>query len=400
MFDVVVIGAGPVGMVTALSLVRQGARVALIEAYRDVPTENRAATTHSSTLTLLDDLALTPQILEQGLRADLFQWRDFVSGEIVAEYDFGLLKDECRYPFAVQLEQHKLVLMIEAILAGESLLTYFRESRVTRIAEHGDRITVQASGVRDDVECEARYVIGCDGARSVVRKFMAVDYEGFTFDEKFGVVTVRHDFEASLGYRTRSYLSDVDCWFGIFKVPGEAGEGIWRTTYPLKQDLSRDRTTAEQEVRRTYAKYLPAAIDAEITQLNTYNVQQRVAAGFRRGRAMLAGDAAHLNNPLGGLGLNSGIHDALNLTEKLMQVLGGADDTLLDLYDRQRRGPAKQYVQAQSIQNKKLLEERSPEAREANMRAMRATIADPTAHRAYLRRASLWQMLNDSREIA
>jgi 3-(3-hydroxy-phenyl)propionate hydroxylase len=400
MFDVAIIGAGPVGMVSALALVRRGVRVALFEMYTDVPHENRAATIHSSTLSLLDTLGLTRQVMDEGLRADLFQWRDFATGEIVAEYDFGLLGDECPWPFAVQLEQHKLVHMIEARLASEPLFTYYRATQVTGIASHADRVSLDAFGPAGEVTCEARYLIGCDGARSTVRKFMNVEYEGYTYNEKFSVVSIRHDFAASMNFRIRNYLSAADCWFGIFKVPGDDGAGIWRTTYPLLEDLSSVREDAEREVRRMYAKYLPAALDAPITQLNTYNVHQRVAARFRCGRVLLAGDAAHVNNPLGGLGLNSGIHDALNLADKLVQMLGGADDALLDLYDRQRREPAKQYVQAQSIQNKRIIEERSASARADNMRAMRETVADTAAHRAYVRRASLWQMLDDSLRIA
>ncbi|HVE09559.1 MAG TPA: FAD-dependent oxidoreductase [Paraburkholderia sp.] len=396
MWDVAIVGAGPVGLFAAWSLAGRGARVAVFEAYDEVPTENRAATIHSSTLSILDDTGLIDEVLARGLRADVFQWRDFVSAEIVAEYDFGLLADECPYPFAVQLEQHKLVNLIRRRLAGNPFVTYHGNCTVQRFTELDDRVIVDARDATGNVQCEARYLIGCDGARSLVRKSIGVEFEGYTFDEKFSVVTVQHDFAESMGFRVRNYLSDVDCWFGIFKVPGHDDEGVWRTTYPLKQELSTDRATAEAEVAAVYRRYLPAAVGAPITQVNTYNVHQRVAARFRRGRAMLAGDSAHVNNPLGGLGLNSGIHDAANLADKLSRVLAGEPDTLLDLYDRQRRGPAVQYVQAQSVHNKKVLEERAPEVRAANLQAMRNTVADKTAHLNYLRRASLWQMLNDS----
>lgn len=399
MWDVAVIGAGPVGLFTALALTRQGLRVAIFESYQQVPTENRAATIHSSTLSILDETGLIDAVLARGLRSDIFQWRDFVSGDVVAEYDFGLLENECKYPFAVQLEQHKLVNLIRERLEGNPLVSYHGGCTVQRFTELDDRVIVEAENDAGAVQCEARYLIGCDGARSLVRKSIGVEFEGYTFNEKFGVVTVQHDFAASMGFRVRNYLSDVDCWFGIFKVPGNDGEGIWRTTFPLKQDLSTDRATAEAEVTDVYRRYLPAAVGEVMTQVNTYNVHQRVASSFRKGRAILAGDSAHVNNPLGGLGLNSGIHDAMNLAGKLVQVLAGESATLLDLYDRQRRGPAIQYVQAQSIQNKKVMEERSPEARAANMQAMRDTIANRDAHLNYVRRASLWQMLNDSQRI-
>jgi len=399
MWDVAVIGAGPVGMFTTLALARQGWRVALFESYRQVPTENRAATIHSSTLSLLDQAGLIDDVLAQGLRADLFQWRDFVSGEVVAEYDFGLMRDECAYPFAVQLEQHKLVNLIRPRLDREPRVRYLDATTVERFTEHADRVVLDARNDDGPLQCEARYVIGCDGARSLVRKSLGIEFEGYTFQEKFGVVTVKHDFAESMGFQVRNYLSDVDCWFGIFKVPGDSPEGVWRTTYPLQQDLPTEREAALAEVARVYRRYLPCALGATVTQVNTYNVHQRVAARFRQGRGLLAGDSAHVNNPLGGLGLNSGIHDAVNLAEKLDAVLGGASDALLDRYERQRRGPAIQYVQAQSIHNKKVMEERSPQARAADQQAMRATVADRNAHLNYLRRASLWTMLNDSLRI-
>jgi 3-(3-hydroxy-phenyl)propionate hydroxylase len=399
MFDAIILGGGPVGMVTALALVRKGLRVALFEANEAIPTQNRAATLHSSTLSLLDGLGLTPWIIEQGLVSSIFQWRDFVSREVVVEYDFGLLSDEHAYAFAVQLEQHKLVEKIQRLLTGNSLFTFFSGCRVESINEHADRVQVFGIDAQGLHHAEGRYLIGCDGARSAVRKHMNSPFTGYTFEEKFAVVTVRHDFEASMNFRLRNYYSDTDCWFGIFKVPGAEREGIWRTTYPLKHDLSENLEQAIAQVQAVYAHYLPLAVGAPITQVNTYNVHQRVAEQFHAGRCVLAGDSAHVNNPLGGLGLNSGIQDALNLADKLPDVLSGAPQ-LLEQYDRQRRQPAIAYVQAQSIQNKKVMEERSPQARAANREQMRETVADPRKHLAYLRRASLWTMLEDSLLIA
>ena len=399
MFDAIIIGGGPVGMVTALALVRKGLRVALFESNEQIPTQNRAATLHSSTLSLLDELGLTPWIIEQGLVSSVFQWRDFVAKEIVVEYDFGLLANECAYPFAVQLEQHKLVEKVRQLLAHESAFVAFNGCQVQAIDEQPDRVRVQGFDATGQQVAEGRFLIGCDGARSSVRKHMNSTFNGYTFAEKFAVVTVRHDFEASMGFRLRNYYSDTDCWFGIFKVPGAEREGIWRTTYPLKHDLSEDMSQAVAEVQKVYAHYLPLAVGAPITQVNTYNVHQRVAELFQAGRCVLAGDSAHVNNPLGGLGLNSGIQDALNLAAKLPEALSGAHDALA-LYDRQRRQPAIAYVQAQSIQNKKVMEERSPQARAANRQQMRDTVADPNKHLAYLRRASLWTMLEDSMSIA
>ena len=123
---------------------------------------------------------------------------------------------------------------------------------------------------------------------------------------------------------------------------------------------------------------------------NLYVTHQRVAATFRKGRALLAGDAAHVNNPIGGMGLNGGIQDAANLCEKLARVmLEGASDRLLDLYDLQRRTVAVEFVQEQSIANKKRLEASDPEARKRNFDELRAIAADPERARQFLLRTSM-----------
>jgi len=137
----------------------------------------------------------------------------------------------------------------------------------------------------------------------------------------------------------------------------------------------------------------------EITHTTLYRVHQRVATSFRKGRAFLVGDAAHINNPLGGMGMNGGIHDAVNLAAKLADVIHGADDSLLDLYDRQRRHAAAEYIQAQTIANKRLMEERDPAVRERNFAELRRIADDPEESRRYMRRAALVDSLQTANAV-
>ena len=138
----------------------------------------------------------------------------------------------------------------------------------------------------------------------------------------------------------------------------------------------------------------------EIEYVNVYNVSQRVAATFRKGRVLLVGDAAHVNNPIGGMGMNGGIHDALNLCEKVVRVVRGqADEQLLDQYNRQRRKVALDYTQAQTIRNKKLLEERDPRIRQEHLDELRRTAENRESAKAYMRRAALLDSLQAAAAI-
>jgi 3-(3-hydroxy-phenyl)propionate hydroxylase len=146
--------------------------------------------------------------------------------------------------------------------------------------------------------------------------------------------------------------------------------------------------------------FLPNERDYEIRYQSIYRVHQRVASEWRRGRVLLAGDAAHLNNPLGGFGLNSGIHDAVSLAEKLAKVWhGAAADSLLDLYVRQRRGATVEHVQAMSIRNKRLLEERDPQVHRSRMEELVEIANDPARARAHMLESSMIAGLRKSAEI-
>jgi len=160
--------------------------------------------------------------------------------------------------------------------------------------------------------------------------------------------------------------------------------------FPTQVDETDDQATSEEAAQRRLQRFFPKAGAYPLVHRNIYRVHQRVAAAFRKGRVFLAGDAAHVNNPLGGLGLNFGIHDAMELAELLGRVLReDADPATLEFYDRFRRPLNVEYVQQQTIANKKRLEEKDPDLRMKNHQALRATAADPAAYRAFLLRASL-----------
>jgi 3-(3-hydroxy-phenyl)propionate hydroxylase len=187
----------------------------------------------------------------------------------------------------------------------------------------------------------------------------------------------------------RSYFSDPDEWVNLFKVAGDDGQGRWRAVFPAMPGQSDEDVLGDDAIEARLQKFFPKPDRYEILHRNIYNVHQRVAARFREGRIFLAGDSAHVNNPIGGLGLNCGIHDAMFLAQLIAAARDGAAEDQLDKYDAIRRPINIDYVQRQTVANKKRLEEKDPAARAASFAVLRAMAADPAAHRKFLMRTSL-----------
>ncbi len=398
---IIIAGAGPVGSITALALSQAGIPVIQFDAEKETPTAHRAATTHSSTLDLLDGVGMTPTILAQGLRAQYFQYRYRETNEVFAEFDFARLAGETNHPYAVQLEQHKTVAIAQDMLRAYPDFTLHREYRVVEVengADHVRVVTETPDGGKQN--WTARYVVGCDGGRSFVRKSQDIDFPGFTWEERFIIVATLFDFEKADDYRYRNYIADPEQWCSVFKIPGPDGKGMWRNLFPVIGDAPESEATSDEWIRARYDYCFPYARDTAIIHRNLYSVHQRVAAAFRKGRVMLAGDAAHINNPLGGMGINSGIADGLNLAQKLTAVWRGeAQDDVFDLYDRQRRPLAQKYVQAQSIQNKETLQAKDKTAANLRFEELRRTADDPLRHKAFLMNSALINMAREAAKI-
>jgi 3-(3-hydroxy-phenyl)propionate hydroxylase len=387
---VLIVGGGPVGVVAALALAQRGIAVRVFEADDQVNEAPRAATTHPATLEMLAELGLVDDVIRRGLIAPTFQFWDRPSGRLIAEFDHAALARDTRYPFVVQCEQHKLAnLAIDRLRALPDAQVSF-SAWVTSVEQSAGAvaITVQSAGGIERVT--GSYLIGADGGRSTVRKALDIAFAGHTFPERFLVLTTPFDFAAERGCGFRSYFSDPDEWANLFKVSGNDGRGLWRAVFPTRPGETDEEVLNDASVQRRLQTFFPRSGAYTVVHRNLYKVHQRVAAEFSRGRAFLAGDAAHVNNPIGGLGLNCGIHDAVELAGLLGGVLrDGEPPATLALYDRRRRPINIEYVQQQTIANKKRLEERDPRAREASFDALRATAADPAAHRAFLMRSSL-----------
>jgi 3-(3-hydroxy-phenyl)propionate hydroxylase len=387
---IVIAGGGPVGVVTALALARQGLDVQLFEAEARVNDSPRAATTHAATLEILDDLGLVEEVTRRGLIEPKFRIWDRASRTIIAEFNFGVLKNDTRYPYVVQCEQHKLAnIALDRLRALPNVAVEF-SARVGGFEQFDDRVEVEVETANGSRRVSASYLIGADGGRSTVRKGLEIEFEGYTHPERFLVLTTTYPFGTEFAECSRNYFSDPDEWAALFKVTGDDGNGLWRVVFPTRLMESEEEAFEEAAVQARLQRFFPKPGPYPVVHRNIYNVHQRVAAAFRKGRAFLAGDSAHVNNPLGGLGLNFGIHDGVELSSLLGRVIRReVSPDILDLYDRFRRPLNVEYVQQQTIANKKRLEEKDPAMRAKSNASLRAIAADPAAHRAYLLRASL-----------
>jgi 3-(3-hydroxy-phenyl)propionate hydroxylase len=389
-----------------LALVKKGIAVTLIEQLPDAAEDQRAATIHSPTVEMLVNLGLEKEMFSEapmgGMPAPLFHFRDRASGELVAVFDISLLKGEVPYPYVVQWEQYKLVHAVLPHIKASGLGEVRFSTRLVGLAQSADDVEATVINAAGETEkLRARYLIGTDGGSSTVRRLAEIAFEGFTWPERFIKIGTGFDFASTgRGYCTRNYFSDPDEWINLFKVKGYGPPGIWRGVFPVPEQETDEQALSPAGLQRRLQGIHEKSGDYEIPYYALYTVHQRVAASFNKGRVLLAGDCAHVNNPIGGMGMNGGIHDAVNLAEKLADVwCGRADAGVLDRYTRQRRKAQVDYVQAQTIQNKKSLEEKDPAIRRGHLDELRRTSEDIALHKKYLYRSSLFDSLRSANAV-
>ncbi|MGW4464770.1 FAD-dependent oxidoreductase [Micromonospora sp. NPDC004704] len=384
---VIVVGGGPVGMTAAATLADAGIPVVVVEAHPEPKTDWRASTFHAATLELLDRLGVVGRMHDEGIVVPQYQFRDRRDG-LVAEFDFGLLRTETAYPYRLQLNQQHLVRMLHERLARDPAVTLAFGTRMVDAGDDVDGPWIMVDSPAGRETWPAWFVIGADGASSGVRGALGIEFEGYTYPERFLIVSMAEDLRELIpDLADVNYVADPDEWLFILRT-----RESWRTVWPVPPDAG---TSAEamspaalqaglQRLARHPAGY--RVLDAQI-----YNVHQRVAARFRVGGFALVGDAAHVNSPIGGVGLNSGIHDAMDLATRLIRLRGTAADheAELDTFARLRRLVAVEYVQADTQRNTERLRERDESVRRRTHDEMRAMAADPDRARAWMRRVSL-----------
>jgi 3-(3-hydroxy-phenyl)propionate hydroxylase len=388
---VLIAGAGPVGLVAAANLVRGGVPVTVLEAGSDLSTESRASTFHPPTLDMLDRLGAAGALIAQGLIAPRFQYRTKRHG-MLGQFDFGAIADLTHHPYRVQCEQSRLTRILHQQLRGMAEFELHFDAEVKDVAQHRTGVEIAIARKGKAERRSGRWLIGADGARSEVRRALGIEFPGFTWPERFLVVSTPFDFRTVIpDLDAVSYVADPERWHFLLQIPG-----LCRVMFPIRPEESDELALSGDFAQSLLAAVVPGISNYEVAHATLYKVHQRVAKTFQRGRVFLAGDAAHINNPLGGMGMNGGIHDAINLTSRLIEVWHGAKpEAELERYDRQRRAVTLEYIEQQSIQNKRNLESDGTEFG----RRLKEITADTTHTHDYLVRVSMIASLRRAQEL-
>ncbi len=392
---VVVVGAGPVGLVTANLLADAGIAITLVEASNDLPHDLRASTFHPPTLDMLERFGVVGAMIEQGLICPTWQFRDRTDG-VIATFELARLSPDTNHPYRLQCEQWRLGEMLYARLkASPSATIRFGTKAIdARQTCDGVELDVRMPDGTDQTLTGA-FVVGADGIGSIVRRAIGAEFEGVTIPELFLTLSTTYDFRETMpDLANISYLSDPREWYVLIRTAR-----VWRALFPVDAALEDKDVTSPERSEQLLQGAVSRGQPYEVLHRTAYRVHERVASSYVKGRLMIAGDAAHVNNPLGGMGLNGGIHDAFNVAEKLIEVIRGAPLETLERYSRQRRKVALDVVQQTALRNRAILNTRDPAARRDYYDELRRIANDPIEHRAYVMRTSMIQSMRDAEQI-
>jgi 2-polyprenyl-6-methoxyphenol hydroxylase-like FAD-dependent oxidoreductase len=336
---VLIVGAGPSGLVLALWLNKLGVPLRVIDKAAQPGTTSRALAVQARTLELYRQLDLTDAVLAEGYRTDAVNL--WAQGEHRARFSLGAMGAGLTpYPFLYIYPQDRHERLLIARLEARGIKVE-RPAELVGYEDHGDRVVAHIQQPDGSSEtCEASYIIGCDGAHSVVRKVMGTGYPGGTYPQLFYVADIEGTGPALNG-ELNVDLEESDL-LAVFPL---ARAGRARLVGTIRDERAeRETTLTFDDVSYRVINNLKIDIQ-KLNWFSTYRVHHRVAEQFRRGRAFLVGDAGHIHSPAGGQGMNTGIGDAINLAWKLAAVVQGrAPDGLLDSYEAERTAFARRLV--------------------------------------------------------
>ena len=384
-YEVVIVGGGPVGLCLAMLLGQRNVRVCVIETETAIDQDLRASTFHPPTLEMLEPFGITQTLINDGLICPHWQIRLHPSGQR-AVFDLSVLAGDTRHPYRLQCEQWKLSRALRDKVLSEPSVEIRNGQSVTNVVSDANGVTIEIDVAGTPERIRALYAVGCDGARSVLRKSAGIEFEGKTYPETTLLVTTTFPFEDHLeGLSNVSYCWKDDGNFSLLKVPGR-----WRVSIYPEDHLTIEEQMEPDALERSLQDIVKRDERYDIREARPYRVHMRIASSYQAGRVFVAGDAAHLNSPAGGMGLNGGLHDAFELASVLGDVLkNDAPVSRLGLYERRRRPIAQDEILAQADRNRNRMRERSHEKRLETLAELQAMTQDRAQLRAYLLRSSM-----------
>ena len=392
--QVVIAGAGPVGLTAALLLQRAGIPFVVFEAAETLPEDLRASTFHPPTLDMLDSLGVAEPLKAQGLVGSTWQVRMHPSGER-AVFDLSAIADATGHPYRLQCEQSKLCrLLLDRVLAGGGDVRM--GWAIEDVTQDADSVHVTVANAEGRETVSGAFLIGADGSRSAVRQALGFAFEGKTYPETTILATTRFPFESHLpGLSNVNYVWKQGGTFSLLRLPN-----LWRCSLYPDGDETIGDALAPQSIARKLQEIAPSECGHSVDEVRPYRIHMRIVDDYRAGRVLLAGDAAHVNSPSGGMGMNGGIHDAFELVATVREVIEGAPLDRLDRYTRRRRPIAESEILVQADRNRARMQERDPARRRAMLTELQRIADDPVAARAHLLRTSMIGGLQRAAAIA
>ncbi|MEP7247677.1 MAG: FAD-dependent oxidoreductase [Gammaproteobacteria bacterium] len=371
--EVLIVGAGPVGLLTAVALAQSGIDVMVVEAEAQLNDSPRAAVYFSVGLVALRELGLLADLEARSLKVNRF-------GFHVPAFNYHpVLSMDCMsgitFDYQLHCGQHVVSRVAEEHAKRLGARVLFSH-RVTRLTQSSEGVTVELATPAGSRSVKASWVIGADGARSTVRRLLDVEFEGHTWPNRFVATNIYCDM-ASLGYQPSNFTCDP-VYGGV--VAQLDSEGLWRLTYheggeqPLETYLER--------LPAKFSGFIPEGVPYRIHSASPYVIHQRCATNLHVGRVLLAGDAAHATNPCGGLGLTTGLWTGMILSDVLAEVIAGrADEMILDRFSEERRRVFWQITSPGASENKRMMEESDPQKRLKDLEGVRAMAEDSAVAR-------------------
>ncbi len=386
------------GLTLAYGLSADGVPVTVVESDPVVSRQLRASTFHPPTLDMLAPWGITRELIAQGRITPTWQIRLHETGEHVT-FDLSVLRNDTAHPYRLQCEQAVLSQALEARLRQQPSARLWRGATVVNVGQDGRRawIDVQPADGQATERLHAAYVIGCDGAHSLVRKAIGANFEGITYPDTTLLVTTSFDFAGLWpDLAGVNYVWQDEGTYSLLHLPD-----IWRVSlHPLAERTLEEQAQPDRILQRLQALF-GREHDFELREIRPYRVHKRLASRWWAGRLFIAGDAAHLNNPKGGMGMNGGIHDAMCLRDVLVRALEGhACDEQLQSYERQRMPVVREDIIGQSDRNHARMQLRSLPERRSALAQLQSMVDDHDRLYSHLRQTSMLDGLERARQLA
>lgn len=356
--EVIVVGAGPVGLLTTLRLAQAGIKTTCLEALQAVDDSPRAMAYHPVATKELDRAGVLYDVRKRGSSGRGVCWRQTRTGEVIAGLERSVTKD---FPYEnLVIGQHELAAIILEHLARYPCAEVLFGRKVTAIDQSSGqdvKATVTNAETDEETSLSATYLVAADGGRSTIRRLLGISFDGFTYPEQLVSTNVYFPFD-DYGWMDGNFCLDPEHWVLIARINDK---GLWRVSYGELDGLGHEELRERLPWKFSELFPGPKPPQYKLEQFSPYRLNQRCAEMFRDGRVMLAGDAAHLCNPFGGLGLTGGLLDAAAVSDALIGIHEGkASDSILDRYAEVRRNIFVETVNPQSQANKQRLHDGDP----------------------------------------